>query len=206
MKKMFIALATLLLTGTAFAQDSTEKATAESRSTANQYSTSTSEAGWFPSVGVDFGHMDQTGNADEDGEGVSVKAVGTYYFPNSAWLADAGLGIHKQYFEDSDNPVVGLISFSGRYQFPRRFSVGPVFDSFLGTGDEYGSSNDYLAMIGLVGMKEVAFANDSLGRFGLKYSTEFGIEDQSNDYLGLVFEWGIGSQNTLVRQATAMNE
>jgi hypothetical protein len=179
----------------------------ENRSTATRYSTSRSQSGWFPSLGLGFGHLDQTGNSENDGESLTALLVGTYYFTESPWVADAGVGIHKQYFSGlEEQPIVGMLSFSGRYQFANRVSVGPVVDGFIGTSDAYGTANRYLTMVGVEGFKEIAFTNDSLARFGLKYSQEFGINDQNSNYLGLVFQWGIGSENSLIRNTTAMND
>lgn len=204
LQKMFIALATVLFASAGFAQTDT---TMDNRSTATRYATSAGQSGWFPSLGLAFGHVEQTGNADADGEGLTALLVGTYYFEDTPWVADAGLGFHKQYLADTeDQPIVGALSVSGRYEFANRVSIGPVADAFIGTSDDFGTANRWLTMIGVQGFKEIAFTNDSLGRFGIKYTTEAGIEDQTSNYLGLVFQWGIGSENSLIQRSTAMNQ
>lgn len=206
LQKMFIGLATLVFASTVFAQ-TYESPAMDNRSTATRMSSATSQSGWFPSLGLGFGHLDQTGNSDVDGEGLTALIVGTYYFDQSPFVADAGLGFHKQYFSGTeDQPIVGVVSLSGRYEFANRVSIGPVVDGFIGTSEDYGTANRWLTMVGIQGFKEIAFTNDSLGRFGLKYSQEAGIDDQNSNYLGLVFQWGIGSQNSLIQRATAMNQ
>lgn len=203
--KIFITLATVSIASAGFAQDTSTSM--ENRSTATRYSSATSQSGWFPSLNLGFGHVEQTGNADADGEGLTAMLVGTYYFADTPWVADGGLGFHKQYLNDvGDQPIVGAISASGRYQFANRVSIGPVADAFIGTSEDFGTSNRWLTMVGVIGFKEIAFTNDSLARFGIKYTTEAGIEDQTSNYIGLVVQWGIGSENSLIRQTTAMNE
>lgn len=202
LQKLLIGLASFLFAGSVFAQSATTN-----RSVATNYSSARAASGWLPSLGIAFGHMDQSGNSDVDGEGLTALLVGTYYFPNANWVADAGVGFHKQYFKDvTDQPIVGAISTSGRYQFANRVSIGPVLDALIGTSDEYGTANRYLTMVGLQGFKEIVFSNDSLARFGLKYTTEAGISGQTSNYLGLVFQWGIGSENSVIQRATAMND
>jgi len=208
LQKIFIALATVLFASAGFAQYNTPTdTTVDGRSTATRYSSSAGEAGWFPSINLAFGHVEQTGNADADGEGLTALLVGTYYFADTPWVADAGVGFHKQYLSgEEDQPIVGAISASGRYEFANRVSIGPVADAFIGTSNDFGTENRWLTMVGIIGFKEIAFTNDSLARFGVKYSTEAGIEDQTSNYLGLVFQWGIGSENSVIQRSTAMNE
>lgn len=221
-QKLITTLAVVVFAGSAFAETTTTTTTTRSpaysssrrsggssydagtnRSIASGMATARNESGFMPAVGLGFGHLDQSGNSDIDGDAVSASLIGTYYFNNN-WLADAGLGVYKQYFRDVQ-PTAGMISLSGRYQFPGRWSIGPAADFLFGTTQDFGSANNYLTMGGIVGFKELVFANDQLLRLGLKYSTQIGIKDQTSNFFGVVAEWGIGGSNSLVR-SVSMNQ
>lgn len=204
-QKLITSLAVVFFAGSAFAQTTTTTTTTSgegsNRSVASRYSTTQNRSGWIPSVGLGFGHLDQSGNSDIDGDAVSALAIGTWYFDNSNILADAGIGLQKEYFRDSQ-PTVGLIQLSGRYEFPRRWSIGPVVEALIGTTEEFGSANNYLTNAGVLGMKELTFANDTLVRLGLKYTTEFGVGNQTSNFFGVVAQWGFGAGNSAVRSVT----
>lgn len=198
--KLITGLISLLFAGSVYAQTA-------GRSVAENYATTTSDRGFIPSLGVAFGHMDQGGKSDVDGDGVTAQLIGSYLFENSNWIVDGGLGIHKQYFTDIDaEPLLGIISMAGRYNFAGGWSIGPAADLLFGSNEGLGTGNNYLTMIGAVGLKEITFMNDQLVRLGVKYSSEFGVSDQTNNYVGFLAQWGIGANNPWVRQSTAMNQ
>ncbi len=172
-----------------------------SRSSADRMATARGDqAGWIPSIHFGFGTRDQSGNSDLDGDAVSAMFIGTYYFPQSTWLADAGLGFQKNYFRNTEaQPTTGILSFSGRYQFPQRWSIGPVVDALVGTTDEFGSANRYMTYAGVIGFKEIIFPIDALMRVGLKYTVEVGISDQRSNFFAIVLQWGVGANNPAVR-------
>ncbi len=194
-KKAITLLSVLLFSGGIFAASDTDS----NRSVTSQYSTTTNRSGWLPSVGLGFGHLDQSGNSDVDGDSIAVTLLSTWYFDNSNWLADAGIGIQKQYFTDSQ-PTAGLVTFSGRYELARQFSVGPVLDLMFGTTEDFGSANNYYSMAGVQGFKEINFSNDHMLRIGLKFTTQFGISDQTSNLISLIGQWSIGSGNTFVQK------
>jgi hypothetical protein len=200
-KNIISTLTVVLFAGSVFAASTSS----DNRSSARAHYASThSDEGFFPSVGVGFGHMDQSGNSNVDGDGISAQLIGSYYFGNSNWIADAGLGFRKQYFKGTDSqPTVGLLSLDGRYDFGNRYSLGPIADILIGNGEDFGTSNKYVTMLGIVGLKEFTIMNDQMIRAGLKYTSEVGQSDQTSNFVGLVVEWGIGSQNTYVKSAGA---
>jgi hypothetical protein len=200
MKIRHLMTALTLICG--FAHVSTA-ATTETRGIARYHASTRGEAGWLPSVSLGFGHMDQGGNSDVDGDNVSLQLLGTYNFVNSNWLADAGIGFEKQYFKDADDqPFVGLLTLGARYDFRYGWTLGPVVDVIIGNSDVYGTANNYLAMAGVVGMKEIYLRNDQMLRLGLKYTTEVGITNQTSSYLGLQAQWAIGSQNSYIQTSS----
>ncbi len=163
--KSTIAFVVLAGSVSAFAQKA-------DRSINTQYSTTRRTQGWLPSVGLGVGHLDQSGNSAADGEGYDVKAVGTFYPVNSPWIFDGGLGVHKQSFNnDQGSPTVGLFTVSGRYEVAPRWSVGPVLDTYVGSGNFFGHGGNITPMLGVVGAKEFLLENDQMIRVGLKYSS-----------------------------------
>ncbi len=204
MIKGFIStFAVLMLASSAFAAGN--NSSLDSRSTARaHYATTHSDEGFIPSVGLGFGHLDQSGNSEADGDGVNAQLIGTYMFGDSNWIADAGIGFQKEYLRGTDSqPIVGLLSVDGRYDLGNRYTLGPVADILIGNGGDFGTSNKFLTMIGLVGMKEFRVMNDQLIRAGLKFDTQVGQSNQTSNYLGLVVQWGIGSNNSYVKSASA---
>lgn len=179
---------------------STDMEGSTGRSMATRMATTTNPTGWIPSISLGFGRMDQNGNSDQDGDAISASLVGSYYFDNSNWIGDAALGIHKQYFSDSQ-PTAGLLSLGGRYEFGNRFSIGPVVDMLFGTTDAFGSANNYFTLVGVQGFREITFRNDQMVRLGLKFSTEFGINDQTSNLVSVVAQWGVGAANPIVQRA-----
>lgn len=224
-RKLIAVSAILFFTGTVSAQTQTSETktttkterksgsaegdveTTTSRSAVNQMaSPRNNQPGWVPALHFGIGTRDQSGNSSLDGDAVTAMFVGTYYFPNSAWLADAGLGFQKNYFRNtSSQPTNGVVSIGGRYQFPQRWSIGPVVDALIGTSDEFGSANRYVTYAGLTGFKEITFSNDALLRVGLKYTSEFGYADQTSNFFGVVLQWGVGSANPTV-QSVSMSQ
>ncbi len=200
-KKFVSTAAILLFAGSVFAASSV----AENRSAARGHLASTrSDEGFMPAIGIGFGHLDQSGNSDAKGDGINAQLIGSYYFGNSAWIGDAGLGFQKQYFRGTDTqPTVGLLTLDGRYDFGNRFSAGPVADIIFGNGGDFGSANRYLTLLGVIGLKEFTLANDQMIRAGLKYDTQLGQSNQTNNYFGVVVQWGIGANNSYVKSASA---
>ncbi len=163
------------------------------------YTTTRTERGWLPSVGLTYGYMEQNGTDGLDGGGMGISAVGTMYYPNSDWLADAGLGIQKFYLQDNLSPTVGVLSGSTRYVWQDRLSAGPSLDVFLNNGESFGSNNNQAAFVGLVGVKEFLMKDDQMLKIGVKYNTGLFTSGQASNFLGMTAEWAVGSRSTTVR-------
>ena len=164
----------------------------------SDYSTTRIESGWLPAVGLTYGNLQQGGNTSLHGDSVGAKLIGTYYFDQSSWLADVGLGAQKFYLQDSQ-PTVGVLSSSARYGFGNRWSVGPVADIYFGNGNAFGTANNQNLFLGAVAYKEFLLTDDQLMRIGLKYDTALLTSGQTSSFLGLTAEWAVGSNNSVVR-------
>lgn len=73
---------------------------AEPKEASSTYSTTTGDYGWLPSIGVGFGHLDQSGISEGDGDNATLELFASYKYPASLWVADMGIGFQRQYFRN----------------------------------------------------------------------------------------------------------
>lgn len=172
---------------------------ANPKSAESTYATTTSEFGWLPSIGLGFGHLDQSGHAESDGDNSTLEVFASFKYPESAWVADAGIGFQRQYFSEAGSVFLGIITVAERYQINNAWSVGPMLDIFFGHGSEYGTSQTFITMPGIVGAIDIKIKNDQMLKLGLKYTSELGQSGQTSNQIGLIGTWSIGSANSQMR-------
>ncbi len=175
------------------------------RHVARDMAQSQSTSGWMPAISLGAGSFEQNGNTDQDGGGFALKVLGTMYLADSNWLGDAGIGVQQMDFKDRGNdPMVGVLGISARYVFADNWSVGPTADLYLGNGEDFGSTNDnFTGFFGAQLVRSFPIENDQLIRVGAKAAGELGEGGQSSTNLALVFEWGFGANNSLVRRVSS---
>ncbi len=171
-----------------------------------EHATHAEPDGWLPAVGLGFGHLDQSGSSTADGDAFNFRVLSSWYLTNSNWIADAGVGIHRQYFDNvNSDATVGLLQLGGRYQLNRLWAIGPVVDLLFGNGDDFGSTDDNTtALVGAIVTREFAIPNDQMLRLGAKFSGEVGESGQTSSWLGISLDWGFGAKSPATRAVSAL--
>lgn len=178
---------------------------AEPKEAANTYSTTTGDYGWLPSIGVGFGHLDQSGFAEGDGDNATLELFASYKYPASLWVADMGIGFQRQYFSETGSVFLGIATVAQRYQINRMWSVGPMVDIFFGQGSQYGTAKTFITMPGVIAAIDFKISNDQMLKMGVKYTSEMGQSGQTSNQLGIIGTWSVGSANSRVQSQSVVN-
>ncbi len=168
---------TQLLAASILAASVTNVANAANIDTATDSNTSTGtitravqvfQKGLVPYLGLSAGYLDSDTDVYE-GTPSAIKLLGSYYFQDSPWVADAGLGILNQKFTARDNATinVGSLEASARYRLANNWQAGAVINTFSGGTQYFGSSsNNYTHFVGGTVKKEFTMARNTIARVG----------------------------------------
>lgn len=136
--------------------------------------------GLWPLLGVGLGVMDSNEQVRTGGVTNHVKVLGSYYFDNTPWVADAGIGLHNEFLtqkgKGSDSIQSLYTEFAARYQLSNKWQLGAIWNTLVDNPDRYKSNTNNLAsFVGLQAMKEFVWSDQYLVRAGGRVMTDVGI-------------------------------
>jgi outer membrane protein OmpA-like peptidoglycan-associated protein len=136
--------------------------------------------GFWPLLGVGMGAMDSNTHIRSGGVPTHVKVLGSYYFQDAPWVADAGLGLHSEFLTQdgagSDTIQSLYTELAARYQMTNRWQLGAIWNTLVDNPDRYRSNTDNLASFaGVQVMKEFTWNDKYLVRAGGRAMTDIGI-------------------------------
>ncbi len=142
--------------------------------------------GLWPLLGVGLGAMDHNDQIRTGGTLTQVKFIGSYYFDNTPWVADAGIGLHNEFLSQggpgSDSIQSLYTELGARYQLTNKWQLGAIWNTLVDNPDRYKSNTNNLAsFIGLQAMKEFVWADTYLVRAGGRVMTDVGISRETID-------------------------
>ena len=113
-------------------------------------------AGWWGFVGVNMGLVDSNTSLqhekDVSGSQLDIRLLGSYYFENSMWLGDLGLGLQNSSFDkgQTDQSVSAVyVEASPRYRLNNNWQFGPALKTFiLGESDFFADSESPATFLG----------------------------------------------------------
>lgn len=166
--------------------------------------------GFWPFIGVGLGAMDHNDQIRTGGTLTQVKMVGSYYFDNTPWVADVGLGLHNEFLSQkgpgSDTIQSLYTEVAGRYTLTNRWQLGAIWNTLVDNPDRYRSNTNNLAsFIGLEAMKEFVWTDKYLVRAGVRAMTDVGIGGETVDSImgELQVSFGPGSAPVVEQPAPA---
>jgi outer membrane protein OmpA-like peptidoglycan-associated protein len=142
--------------------------------------------GLWPLLGAGLGVMDHNDQIRSGGTPLHVKLMGSYYFDNQPFVADAGLGLHNE-FLSQNGPGADTIQslyteLSGRYKFANRWQLGAIWNTLVDNPDRYRSNTNNLAsFVGVQALKEFVWSDTYLVRAGGRIMTDVGISGETID-------------------------
>lgn len=136
--------------------------------------------GFWPLVGAGLGVMDHNNKIRTGGTLTHVKLIGSYYFDNQPWVADAGIGLHNEFLSQggpgSDTIQSLYTEIGGRYKFSNKWQLGAIWNTLVDNPDRYKSNTNNLAsFLGVQAMKEFVWNENYLVRAGGRLMTDVGI-------------------------------
>jgi len=142
--------------------------------------------GLWPLVGAGLGVMDHNDKIRTGGTLTHVKLVGSYYFDNQPWVADAGIGLHNEFLSQggtgSDTIQSLYTELAGRYKFSNKWQLGAIWNTLVDNPDRYKSNTNNLAsFLGVQAMKEFVWNENYLVRAGGRVMTDVGIGGEMVD-------------------------
>lgn len=142
--------------------------------------------GLWPLIGVGLGVMDSNEQIRTGGVTNHVKVLGSYYFDDTPWIADAGIGLHNEFLTQkgrgSDSIQSLHMEFAARYKLSNKWQLGAIWNTLVDNPDRYSSNTNNLAsFIGLQAMKEFVWSDQYLVRAGGRVMTDVGIGRETVD-------------------------
>lgn len=163
--------------------------------------------GLWPMVGVGFGTMDHNDQIRTGGLPMHFKLLGSYFFENAPWVADAGLGFHNQFLTQkgtgADNIQSLYTELAARYKLSNRWQLGAIWNTLVDNPDRYRSNTENLAsFFGVQVMKEFVWEGTYLVRAGGRAMTDVGISGETVDtaMLELAVSFGGSKPTTIVEE------
>lgn len=164
--------------------------------------------GFWPLLGVGLGVMDSNEQVRTGGVTNHVKILGSYYFDQTPWVADAGIGLHSEFLTQkgggSDTIHSLYTEFAARYQLTNKWQLGVIWNTLVDNPDRYKSNTENLAsFVGLQAMKEFVWSDEYLVRAGGRAMTDVGIGRETVDTVmaELQVSFGRGKSAPVVKQA-----
>lgn len=221
-KSSFLLIASLFFTANlASAQNSVVSIDDESESSSSQSRLSFGKMqtgdrynpeGLWPFAGAGFGFMGGSSNLRTGGLPMHVKVMGSYYFPESPWIGEAGFGVFNQIFTQDGGGVDTLQAFyleaSGRYRLEEKWQIGPVWSTLIDTSNHFNSGNhDLTSFVGVQLLKEFNY-NEYLMRAGGRVAVDMGISGSTVPMalLELNITWGTEPTPVVEAQPAVMKE
>lgn len=135
--------------------------------------------GLWPFLGGGVGIMGGSSNLRTGGLPMHIKAMGSYYFADNPWIAEAGIGLYNQVFTQdgggSDTLQAFYLEAGGRYRLENKWQFGPVWSTLIDTSNRFNSGNhDLTSFMGAQLLKEFTY-NDYLMRAGGRLAVDMGI-------------------------------
>lgn len=135
--------------------------------------------GLWPFLGVGAGFMGGSESLRTGGIPTNIKFMGSYYFAESRWVGDAGLGLFNQVFTQSGSGSDAFQAFyleaSGRYKLENQWQVGPSLFTLIDTSNRLNSGNhDLTSFVGVQALKEFNY-EEYLMRMGGRLALDLGI-------------------------------
>lgn len=142
--------------------------------------------GFWPLIGVGMGFMDSNDRIRTGGVPTHLKLIGSYYFDQNPWVADAGIGLHNQFLTQngsgSDNIQSLYTELAARYKLADRWQLGALWNTLVDNPDRYRSNTENLAsFIGVQVLKEFTYQDKYLLRAGARAMTDVGISGETID-------------------------
>lgn len=142
--------------------------------------------GLWPFIGLGLGVTDSNTSIRTGGVPMHVKVLGSYYFQETPWVADAGIGLHNEFLtqngKDSDTIQSLYTEFAGRYEFTNKWQLGAIWNTLVDNPDRYKSNTENLAsFIGVQALKEFTWNKEYLVRVGGRAMTDVGISGETID-------------------------
>jgi len=140
--------------------------------------------GLWPLLGVGMGVMDSGENIRTGGVPTHVKVLGSYYFDETPWIADGGVGLHNEFVtqEGEGNDTIQSLytEVAARYQFTSKWQLGAIWNTLVDNPDRYHSNTENLAsFVGVQVLKEFTWDEKYLVRAGGRAMTDVGISGES---------------------------
>lgn len=140
--------------------------------------------GLWPLLGASMGVMDSGENVRTGGVPMHVKVMGSYYFDETPWVADAGIGLHNEFLTQSgggNDTIQSLYTeVAARYQFTNKWQLGAIWNTLVDNPDRYKSNTENLAsFIGVQALKEFTWEEKYLVRAGGRVMTDVGLNGES---------------------------
>ncbi len=164
--------------------------------------------GLWPFLGVGLGVMDSNEQVRTGGVTNHVKILGSYYFDETPWIADAGIGLHTEFLTQkgggSDTVHSLYTEFAARYQLTNKWQLGAIWNTLVDNPDRYRSNTENLAsFIGLQAMKEFVWSDEYLVRAGARAMTDVGIGRETVDTVmaEIQVSFGRGKSAPVAQQA-----
>ncbi len=160
--------------------------------------------GLWPLLGVGMGVMDSNEQIRTGGVTNHVKVLGSYYFDDTPWVADAGIGLHNEFLtqkgKGSDSIQSLYTEFAARYKLTNKWQLGAIWNTLVDNPDRYRSNTNNLAsFVGLQAMKEFVWSDQYLVRAGGRVMTDVGIGRETVDTVMAEIQVSFGnSQQTPV--------
>ncbi|MGE4131835.1 MAG: OmpA family protein [Bdellovibrionales bacterium] len=154
--------------------------------------------GLWPLLGVGLGIMDYNDQIRTGGVTNQVKVMGSYYFDDTPWVADAGIGLHSEFLtqkgQGSDTIHSFYTEFSGRYQLSHKWQLGAIWNTLIDNPDRYRSNTENLAsFVGFQALKEFVYDDSYLVRAGGRVMTDVGISGEMIDTVMAEVQVSFGS-------------
>ena len=186
-KSSFLIIASLFFTASlVHAQNSVvsvdeEESTSQSRLHFGKMQTGdrNNPEGLWPFLGAGVGVMAGSSSLRTGGLPMHIKAMGSYYFTDNPWIAEAGVGLYNQIFTQegggSDTLQAFYLEAGGRYRLENKWQAGPVLSTLIDTSNRFNSGNhDLTSFVGAQLLKEFTY-NDYLMRAGGRVAVDMGI-------------------------------
>lgn len=185
-KSSFLIIASLFFTSNLYAQSTVisvddDESVSQTRLHFGKMQTGdrNNPEGLWPFLGGGVGIMGGSSSLRTGGLPMHIKALGSYYFPENPWIAEAGIGLYNQIFTQdgggSDTLQAFYLEAGGRYRLENKWQVGPVWSTLIDTSNRFNSGNhDLTSFMGVQLLKEFTYT-DYLMRAGGRVAVDMGI-------------------------------
>ena len=161
--------------------------------------------GLWPLLGVGMGAMDSGGSTRTGGLPGHLKILGSYYFDNIPFVADAGIGMHNEFLTEkgagSDTIQSLYTELAGRYEFTNRWQLGAIWNTLVDNPDRYRSNTENLpSFLGVQALREFAWNDEYLVRAGGRAMTSVGLNGGSVNMIMAELEVSFGPGHAKVAE------